>query len=176
MLMLTLSVLQDSPVTANDIKQWTSKDPQLSQVLQYTQQGWPGETNESLQPFATKKLELSSYDGCLLWGSRVIFPPNGRKGVLQELHEGHPGMTKMKSLARMYVWWPGIDDEIENSVRLCRSCQATQSTPAPAPLNPWQWPSRPWSRLHVDFAGPFMGKTLLIVIDAHSKWIDASVV
>ncbi len=85
-------------------------------------------------------------------------------------------MTKMKSLARMYVWWPGIDDEIENSVRLCRSCQATQSTPAPAPLNPWQWPSRPWSRLHVDFAGPFMGKTLLIVIDAHSKWIDTSVV
>ncbi len=62
----------------------------------------------------------------------------------------------------MYVWWPGLDDEIENSVRLCRSCQAT---PAPAPLNPWRWPSRPWSRLHVDFAGLFMGKTLLIAYD-----------
>ncbi len=115
-----------------------------------------------LTTIRNQKLELSSYDGCLLWGSRVIVP-----------HEGHPGMTKMKSLARMYVWWPRIDDEIENSVRLCRSCQ---STPAPAPLNPWQWLSRPWSRLRVDFAGLLMGKTLLNVIDAHSKWIDASVV
>ena len=33
-----------------------------------------------------------------------VVPPRGRKGVLQELHKGHPGMTKMKGLARMYVW------------------------------------------------------------------------
>ena len=43
----------------------------------------------------------------------------------------------------------------------------------PAPLNPWKWPSRPWARLHLDFAGPFQGKTILVVIDAHSKWIEA---
>ena len=82
-------------------------------------------------------------------------------------------MTKMKGLARMYVWWPGLDEDIENSVRLCLSCQETQSKPPPAPLNPWQWPSRPWSRLHVDFAGPFMGKTLLVVVDAvRPRFVD----
>ena len=32
------------------------------------------------------------------------------------------------------------------------------------------WPSTPWQRIHVDFAGPFMGKMFLVVIDAHSKW------
>ena len=92
-LVLLMEHLQDSPATADDIKQWTSKDPQLSKVLQYTQQGWPSESDEFLQPYAAKKLELSSYDGCVLWGSRVVIPPKGRKGVLQELHEGHPGMT-----------------------------------------------------------------------------------
>ena len=77
-------------------------------------------------------------------------------------------MSRMKSLARMYVWWPNI-----NAVRLCHECQQVQSSPAVAPLNPWKWPSRPWARLHLDFAGPFLGKNILITVDAHSKWIEA---
>ena len=39
-----------------------------------------------------------------------------------------------------------------------------------APLHPWEYPSRPWQRLHIDFAGPFFGKMWLIVVDARSKW------
>ena len=93
--------------------------------------------------------------------------------MIRELHGGHPGISKMKSLARMYVWWPGIDDDIEKAVRQCRECQEVQSAPPKAPLNPWKWPSRPWARLHLDFAGPFEGKMILIAIDAHSKWIKA---
>ena len=42
-----------------------------------------------------------------------------------------------------------------------------------APLHPWKWPTRPWARLHLDFAGPFQGKNILIAVDAHSKWIEA---
>ena len=49
-----------------------------------------------------------------------------------------------------------------------------QPTPPVAPLNPWRWPSKQWARLHLDFAGPFEGKYILIVLDIHSKWIDAT--
>ena len=28
-------------------------------------------------------------------------------------------------------------------------------------------------RIHVDFAGPFLGKMFLIIYDSYSKWIDA---
>jgi len=41
-----------------------------------------------------------------------------------------------------------------------------------AALHPWEWPSRPWSRIHIDYAGPLMGKMFLIIIDAHSKWLN----
>ena len=82
-------------------------------------------------------------------------------------------MTKTKSLARMYVWWPGINKNIEKSVQECCHCQEEQPNPHVAPFQLWKWSSRPWVRLHMDFAGPFEGKMILIVIDSHSKWIEA---
>ena len=73
-----------------------------------------------------------------------------REAVLTQLHDGHPGMAKMKAMSRMYVWWPGISSEIEARVRLCHTCQSQQAVPAVAPLKPWNWPTRPWARLHLD--------------------------
>ena len=35
----------------------------------------------------------------------------------------HPGATKMKALARSYVWWPKMDSEIEAAVKQCSVCQ-----------------------------------------------------
>ena len=100
-------------------------------------------------------------------------PTPRKEGSLQELHEGHPGMTKMKSLVRMYVWRPGVDADIEKSVQVCyHGAQQQQSAPLVTPLQPWKWPLRPWIRLHMDFAGPIQGKSVLVVIDTHSRWTE----
>ena len=39
-------------------------------------------------------------------------------------------------------------------------------------MHPWDWPKRPWHRLHVDYVGPVMGHMLLVIVDPHTKWID----
>jgi len=78
----------------------------------------------------------------------------------------------MKSLARGLVWWPGIDRQIEETVKQCEKCQQSRSSPPPAPLHPWSWPTRPWTRLHMDYAGPKEGRMFLVIIDAHSKWLE----
>ena len=54
-------------------------------------------------------------------------------------------------------------------VKQCSDWQQSRPSPPTAPLHPWHWPTRPWTQLHVDFAGPVEGKMLLIVIDAHSS-------
>ena len=82
----------------------------------------------------------------------------------------------MKSLARSIVWWPQIDTDIDAMVQNCHQCQENQKAPPKSPLQPWNWPDQPWSRLHIDHTGPFMGNTFLLVIDAHSKWLEAVVV
>ena len=64
------------------------------------------------------------------------------------------------------------DARLEEKVKSCAVCQSHQSKPPCSPLHPWEWPGRPWSRVYVDYAGPFVGKMFLLIIDAHSKWMD----
>nr|XP_034970897.1 uncharacterized protein K02A2.6-like [Zootoca vivipara] len=78
----------------------------------------------------------------------------------------------MKVLAHSYVWWPKMDEAIEEWVRKCQPCQESRPAMPQAPMQPWEVTKEPWSRLHIDFAGPFQGQTFLIVVDSHSKWLE----
>ena len=81
----------------------------------------------------------------------------------------------MKALARSYVWWPLIDTDIESVVKEFNMCQQRHISQAASPLHSWEWLQEPWSRLHIDYAGPIRDKILLIIVDAHSKCIDVHV-
>ena len=64
-----------------------------------------------------------------------------------------------------------MDQEIEELAQARVKCATVKSAPAVAPMHPWVWPDTPWQHMHVDFAGPFQNK-ILIVVDAHSKWLE----
>ena len=83
-------------------------------------------------------------------------------GETQEQH--------LQNLARSYVWWPNMDADLEAKVRTCTECQSSRPPPASAPLHPW--PQKPWSQLHLDYAGPFVNRMFLVLVDAHSKWLE----
>ena len=112
----------------------------LSKVQKMVSQGWTHTTLDELKPYQQRKDQLSVHNGCVLLGSRVIIPVAGQARIIEELHQGHPGITRMKGLARSFVWWPGMDRQSEEKVKCCQSCQQNQSTPAVAPLHPWEWP------------------------------------
>ena len=76
----------------------------------------------------------------------------------------------MKALARSYFWWPGLDKDIESSIKSCNGCERNKRDPKLAPLHPWECATKPWERIHVDFAGPLEGKMYLTAMDAFSKW------
>ena len=146
------SVIDSLPVTAKDVARLTSKDCILVKVLEYTLSGWPPYVNEpTLMPYWQRRNELSVEDNCLLWGRRVVIPNELQINILNELHECHPGMCRMKAFARSYVWWPAIDEDIEDKVRHCGICIENQIGPKSVPLLLWPWSTEPWQRIHMDF-------------------------
>ena len=69
------------------------------------------------------------------------------------------------------VW---INNWRQELCKSCEPCQLSRHSPSKVPLHPLEWPDGPWSRIHIDFAGPFMGKMFLV--NAHSKWLEVSIV
>ncbi|XP_058023851.1 LOW QUALITY PROTEIN: uncharacterized protein LOC131190532 [Ahaetulla prasina] len=169
---LLIDSLDSGPVTSKEVARASYRDIMLRTVLGWVQRGWPAAPGERFKEFVKKRDELSAQGGCLLWGDRVVIPDKLRGKVLDLLHEGHPGIVRMKGLARSYVWWPLMDSEIAERVGKCQACQESRPLPPTAPVREWEKPQGPWSRIHIDFAGPFHGQTFLVVVDAFSKWLE----
>ena len=139
------------PVTALHIAKATRRDKTLATVLQCVLHGQWNLIGQGKDPFYRRHEELSCHDGCVLWGQRVVIPSNLQSFLLKELHEGHLGVVRMKELARSYVWWPNLDQDIERMVASCEKCKMVSSMPQLAPHHPWQFPSSPWDRVHIDY-------------------------
>lgn len=155
------------PVSSKEIARATQRDNELVQVKEFISTGWPRSVSEDrLKHYVTRRNELTLHQGCILLGTRVVIPAKLQSAVLEELHEGHPGIVRSKALARSYVWWPCIEADLERMVQSCAKCQEQRSAPGKAPLHPWSWPTAPWQRIHIDFAGPFQQSMFLIVVDA----------
>ena len=60
---------------------------------------------------------MTSDNGLLLKGSRIIIPKNFKDSFLHALHKEHAGITTCQLTARSPVYWPGIDEGIEDYMK-----------------------------------------------------------
>ena len=118
---LLLNVVNQSPVTASKIRYWTNRDPELGKVYSCVERGWPRKLNKNvnLSSYFNRKQELTTLQNCLIWGSWVIVPKQCHKTLLDSLHDNHMGVSRTKTLARQYVWWPKMDCHLLKATVLC---------------------------------------------------------
>uniref|UniRef100_A0A914HTB4 RNA-directed DNA polymerase n=2 Tax=Globodera rostochiensis TaxID=31243 RepID=A0A914HTB4_GLORO len=166
------SNIEQLPISALEVAECTQHDEVLHQVSDHCRTRWPKEAaSSSLAAYFVHRAKITEVQGCLLFGGRVIIPTALRRRILTYLHFTHPGVVRMKSLARRFVYWPRIDTDIERWVRDCPECALSARTPPKVPLRPWPSAGAVYERLHMDFAGPCNdGFKYLVVVDAHSKW------
>ncbi|GFS59161.1 transposon Tf2-6 polyprotein [Trichonephila clavipes] len=108
-----MSQIEALPVTSKELRQETSKDIELGPLLRALREG------KDLQG---REAQYTIEDGCIMYGQRVCIPRKFRKNVLEELHAGHLGIVKMKAIARSFVYWKNIDNDIEEAAKNCRLC------------------------------------------------------
>ncbi|XP_065075091.1 uncharacterized protein LOC135698874 [Ochlerotatus camptorhynchus] len=159
-----LHQIQQLPIHAQRIAQETRRDDVLGKILRALEEG------QSLERVGFKSPEINykTAAGCLVYEHRVVVPRSLQEAVLKDLHVGHLGIVKMKGLARSFIYWPGIDADIERAAKECHECAKNANDPPKFRDHVWEYPKAPWGRIHIDYAGPYLGVMLLIITDAYS--------
>ncbi|XP_055714246.1 uncharacterized protein K02A2.6-like [Phlebotomus papatasi] len=161
------------PVNFRMIQSATKSSSVLQEVAAYVKGGWPSSQkavkNREVSRYYKIRDALSLIHDCVFYRDRVVVPEQFRSKILTQLHEAHPGMSRMKALARSYVFWPGIDEDIEEKVRHCSDCATASRSPVKTDLASWPLATRPWQRIHIDYA-KYKGEYFLLIIDAYTKW------
>ena len=159
-------------VQVEAIQQATREDQVLQMLMQQMMQGWPDHIKllpVALKPFWQLKEDLSIEQSCVTFQGRFYIPSVLRAGCLKALHQGHPGIVKMKLRAQTSMYWLGLNKEIENHVMHCEPCQVLSKSQQKEPAIPMEIPSRPWQKLGVDL---FLHDSswYVIVADYYSKY------
>lgn len=173
---LFAQAMEETAICTREVKQMTDRDTTLQHVKEWILEGWPRfrpQDHEQYRPYFNRSTELTVSDNLVYWGHRIVMPFAARRRAINLLHETHPGMVSMKSIARTLFWYPGLDSDIERLVSSCYVCaQASAMPPAQVPAT-WPATGERWSRLHADFAGPVDGHMVLVIVDSETKWIEA---
>ncbi|XP_046841052.1 uncharacterized protein K02A2.6-like [Xenia sp. Carnegie-2017] len=118
------------------------------------------------------KDELCISSGIILRKHQIIIPESLREKVVNIAHEGHMGMSKTKALLREKVWFPRIDELVNEKVKSCLACQITTPVSEKEPLKMSELPRYPWKELSMDFgvAPTGTGEYLFVLYDDFSRY------
>ncbi len=126
---------------------------------------------DPLKKFWSIKDQLSIDDDLIVFGCRLLVPARLRATMLSRLHDAHQGIARSQARARLTIYWPGIDKDIEAFVSGCRHCQERLPSHNKEPMMIREAPQRPFQHLAADFAS-HGGKQFLILVDCKTDWPD----
>ena len=152
------NTILELPVSLQEIKREAENDDFISSTKRHMQ-----EKNQTVSN------SFLIVDDVLMYNERIVIPSNLQARILRDFHKGHPGRSRMKALMRSFVYWSKMDSDIDAMVNACRGCALAAKAP-PVVFKPWPKSELPWSRIHLDFAGPVDGVYYLIIVDSFSKW------
>ena len=160
---------QPLPISRSDLISDTKK--YFGSIISALKRGWSSICKRKHPIFYSRRDELCvTAEGLLCLNDRIVIPPSLRVLILKDLHSGHLGIEKMKSLARCLCWWPEIDADIRRFASNCTKCQH-KSFRQPSKWTPWPLACEAWQRIHMDYCGPFLNRYYaLVIIDSYSKW------
>ncbi|UYV75474.1 K02A2.6-like [Cordylochernes scorpioides] len=150
----------------------TLNDKECCLLKQYILTGWPLHKKNlpsNFKPYWEFKEELHEWQNLICRGNKLLIPKTQRSDILKILHASHQGINNTIALAKGFIYWPGMNKEIEELINNCSICQQTSRANLKEPLLPHQAPEYPWQKVGIDIFQIESSKYLLIV-DYFSKY------
>ena len=158
-----------------EIQQATQADDELALLKHTIMLEWPNNIKEIpqvLHPYWTFHEELTIEDGLILKGTRIVIPNKKRETILKQIHDSHLGLTKCKLHAKQSVYWPGLNDQLEQLVHNCPLClkysRYKKKHDTHSALGQ-EVPIFPWTKVATDIF-PFEGNSYLLLVDYTSPF------
>ena len=101
-------------------------------------------------------------------GQRIVVPQALQKETLKKLHDGHQGIARCRLRAKSAVWWPGLSQQMTDSIQRCPEC-AREARPSKEPLVPTPFPEYPWQQVATDLF-TLGGSDYLVIVDYFSRY------
>ena len=155
-----------------EIQQAQDEDEVCKEVKKYCMDQWTEKDHVTpvVKPYWSVQGELTIADGLLLKGTRLVIPSRLQRQTLNQIHEGHQGISKCRERAKISVWWPGLSAQIKVMVENCTTCSKYRQQ-HPEPLMPTPLPQRPWQLIATDLF--ILEKvTYLLVGDYYSRYVE----
>ena len=171
---INVSYVQFSTPKLAELRTATENDDELVTLKRFISQGFPAirhEIPKKIRHYWSFRDQLSIDDGLIIKGEQILIPSTLRKDYLSRIHEAHQGITRCQQRARATVYWPGINEDIDNLVKTCLTCQTYQKSQSKEKLHPIipDTPNIPWHTLGTDLF-EVNGKNYLVIADYHSKF------
>lgn len=155
-------------------QQETNNDSVLKHVITQCRNGWPNSKTKvpnEIKFYYKYRNDIFLEDGILFLNDRVMVPLNLRQEMLEQLHQSHFGISKTKSRAHELLYWPNMNEQIENIISKCHICQVNQSQNIKEPMVQSKLPNLPFTKVTCDIL-EYSQKYYLVLIDYYSKWIE----
>ena len=92
-----------------------------------------------------------------------------RQEMLAQLHESHQGLVRTKQRAQLTIYWPGIDNDIDNIILACKKCQDCLPSNTKEPNISKPKPNRPFQEIAGDFCS-YATQDYLVLVDCYCDW------
>jgi len=158
------------PMSPTLIRKEQEKDKNLQQKVE----------NDKSKRYSKKEVEgvsLVHFEG------KIFVPKTLRDRIIAWYHNYlvHPGKTRMEATIRQIFTWPGLKPQVEEWCRTCHRCQIFKKQRKKyGHLPAKKAETKPWSRVNVDFIGPYPIRTpkgshelrAMTMIDPSTGWFE----
>ena len=130
------------------------------------------EVPQEIQKYWTFCEELTVEDGLILKGTRIVIPDEKREEILKQIHEGHLGLNKCQMRAKETVYWPGLNDQLEQLILNCQLClkySRSKNKNTPHAALGHEVSPVPWSKVATDIFH-YESQPYLLIVDYTSRF------